>query len=754
MTLAMLQQLEKDWVKLATAATQDQMDVEKAFLDQAYTFLQNKAGPIMKAPYRVGFEIVHKNDDNTRMAGIFVFRVGKELFYAPAFFINGSIKGTDLFYRCEQKRFVPLTAGWVSQLMNNVPKEEGAGLPVRDRNQHQMKVNFNQLAFPPGHGSNGSSFKFASAEEIATPVELKLLAEHVKSAMTANLLEKFVKESAGVSATGRLAATAEKSFPFADALYRSCPWLDNLELTVKAAAAPQDLVVLHLNPVMNKRASTATDVDRKLGYCIEDNRKDANVNLEVFNADPNTMGSFEHPGVYEVPQSDGQMLELFLAYHDDEHKLQRQPWYGDVQACNPEYSLEQLVAVDPKTGRSGRVHLRSNEVLYAKAKGSIRDHAEAVSSPKADTAYRLYNHDDGTLSEPFFVKRLDTADQTLTRAICCWSDKLTPGDEFTLTLNPDYAGFKAGVNIVGSCCRFVPQALHPKRESVAGRPVTDPSWISYDTALQVETSAALENFVRKQAGLLKMSVRWDSSNEQFLLQREDEAQPVKRSSWIGAETYLMVKCALRQTDAAQLLLKAMPQSDAPAQASVFYHQPMEKLATNLRPAPMPEFDEEIDDSFGMIMEPHSQTIMAEAMRDGSTMPEARIDDLYRGEGNYQPDNVPSMDTLNPMQLFQLSQEQNIPHMFDHGVVGSLLQTYDSMALVDRYVPDLETALDCLGRLLFLFYWKPEDFSQAYGSDDMTALENKLLSNFRSFGALVLELIQKTNPTATGTASLN
>jgi hypothetical protein len=46
-------------------------------------------------------------------------------------------------------------------------------------------------------------------------------------------------------------------------------------------------------------------------------------------------------------------------------------------------------------------------------------------------------------------------------------------------------------------------------------------------------------------------------------------------------------------------------------------------------------------------------------------------------------------------------------------------------------------------MIFLFYWKPEDFSDLYGSDDQSSLENLLLSNFKSFGELVLELLKKT-----------
>jgi len=85
----------------------------------------------------------------------------------------------------------------------------------------------------------------------------------------------------------------------------------------------------------------------------------------------------------------------------------------------------------------------------------------------------------------------------------------------------------------------------------------------------------------------------------------------------------------------------------------------------------------------------------------------------------------------------------VPNVFEHGLVGSLINTYDSAAMIDKYIPDLEQALDRLGRILFLYYWKPRDFEDAYGADDMSNLENQLLSTFQSFGELVLELLKKT-----------
>jgi len=55
--------------------------------------------------------------------------------------------------------------------------------------------------------------------------------------------------------------------------------------------------------------------------------------------------------------------------------------------------------------------------------------------------------------------------------------------------------------------------------------------------------------------------------------------------------------------------------------------------------------------------------------------------------------------------------------------------------------------------LFLYYWKPEDFASAYGSDDQVELENKLLSNFKQLGDMVLELLLKSQRHQQGTSTM-
>mgnify|MGYP003398026846 CR=1 FL=1 len=101
--------------KVASMTEIDDIDIEKTFSDMASGFVANKVGDLMKDEHRIGFEIVKKNDDNTKLLGVFAFKVDKELIFAPVFFLQGEIKGP-LLYRCDTKQFLPATKEWASYL--------------------------------------------------------------------------------------------------------------------------------------------------------------------------------------------------------------------------------------------------------------------------------------------------------------------------------------------------------------------------------------------------------------------------------------------------------------------------------------------------------------------------------------------------------------------------------------------------------------------------------------------------------------
>lgn len=82
------------------------------------------------------------------------------------------------------------------------------------------------------------------------------------------------------------------------------------------------------------------------------------------------------------------------------------------------------------------------------------------------------------------------------------------------------------------------------------------------------------------------------------------------------------------------------------------------------------------------------------------------------------------------------------HVFDQAAVGGLSKVYDTSAVVDSFIPNFMDSLDRLGRVMFLFYWKHDDFTSRYGSDDVVEMEDRLRGVFKQFGDLTLKLKEK------------
>ena len=61
---------------------------ERSFADLAYAHLKDKAPKLLD--FLVGFQVMDKNDDETKAAGVFGFQVGKQWFYARYSFLMAS----------------------------------------------------------------------------------------------------------------------------------------------------------------------------------------------------------------------------------------------------------------------------------------------------------------------------------------------------------------------------------------------------------------------------------------------------------------------------------------------------------------------------------------------------------------------------------------------------------------------------------------------------------------------------------------
>tara|TARA_R110002051_G_scaffold61354_6_gene112590 strand:+ start:1451 stop:3967 length:2517 start_codon:yes stop_codon:yes gene_type:complete len=94
-------------------------EFEQAFSSLAYAYLRDKAPRLLD--HMVGFQLVDRNDDNTKAIGVFGFQLDNQWLYAPVFFLNGDLKGHELLYMKNNDSFVPLQENWINYIMSRKP---------------------------------------------------------------------------------------------------------------------------------------------------------------------------------------------------------------------------------------------------------------------------------------------------------------------------------------------------------------------------------------------------------------------------------------------------------------------------------------------------------------------------------------------------------------------------------------------------------------------------------------------------------
>lgn len=94
-------------------------------------------------------------------------------------------------------------------------------------------------------------------------------------------------------------------------------------------------------------------------------------------------------------------------------------------------------------------------------------------------------------------------------------------------------------------------------------------------------------------------------------------------------------------------------------------------------------------------------------------------------------------------LAEQARQSGQRHVFDHASLGGMARMHDAAGAVDLYMPQLRESLDKLGRILFLFYWKNDDFEDRYGASDMSEMEDTLRGVFKSYGDLLIRLDERS-----------
>lgn len=151
-----------DFAKEAAIGGEQEAGFEQAFSSLAYAYTKDKAPRLID--FIVGFQLVERNEDNTKAVGIFGFKVGDQWLYAPVFFLNGDLKGHELLYIKKQDTFVPMKENWVNYLISRKPHVLGEGSPQNTQQLGGMMPNLSRLSRQPSGGyksgadANGSIY--------------------------------------------------------------------------------------------------------------------------------------------------------------------------------------------------------------------------------------------------------------------------------------------------------------------------------------------------------------------------------------------------------------------------------------------------------------------------------------------------------------------------------------------------------------------------------------------------------------------
>lgn len=821
------------------------LDIEKAFSDQASGFVENKVGDLMKDEYRIGFEIVKKNESNTRMVGVFAFKVDKDLIFAPVFFINGEIKGP-LLYRAESKLFVPADREWASYLIESMERRDGKGRSKSSIRESAPLVQMQRLTFNPSTGmgkrasegcsdesscsvsfevrpvdntrgayvveksldtkpgqqpklSNGCSvLKMASADDCtlrmyldgtevgyvtqetaedilkgaSTTIRAQGLEVEVdekgvimlKQAFFDNMPDNSAQWDAMLDAVskqntsngnlanmlrepgfGKVAAEtivkAASDYNFANALAGLYPdptklFPESYTDFEKKASGAGTLEIHYAMDELEKSASVGKKYFAD-GFYIKDTRPEETMSV-VYEESPGNLSVPSDPGMYSILGQGGEFVDnVFVAPMGNtrigDARVKLQGWEADLPIADWDRDAPKAVAI--KDGKIFPVTVN----VYGAQTGSVKDSGILKDSISRHNIYYVYLAD--KLVGPIAVLDIKTVDGVVRATInedcygCSRSMYVhdSPHRNKTIIINKDLETSNVAEGVFGKDAKFI---------KIEGKFGTPDNWetggtYTFDQIEGLGSKTTLNNWIFSNFNAHKVNVKAYGMGEKKAYVFSDaygnESVPMNK-----LET--LVKLARDMSISSETAYSIVDTVDLMGDTE-FYLQPTEKVASRLSLVDRPIFDDEFDSEFGIPLQP-TKKYNLRVEGDQEMSPASAIGDMLNPTTATGLPNL-TVATTSPEDLRALADTYHLPNVFEHGIIGTLADTFNALSLIDKYIPKLEEGVDALGRTKFLLHWCPDDFERAYGKDDMASLEAEVDTNFEELGALLLKLIRKS-----------
>jgi hypothetical protein len=622
------------------------------------------------APYKVGFQLVDKDDDETRGFGVSVYLVeGKQWIFVPVFFLNGRLRGYEMMFVPAQQAMRPNQESWISYVKSKLPHNLGKSPGKEGAKDRRMDG--------PGMIRTGNKQSpFVKGASLMLPDELTDMASYdgldIGNAID---LRRWVPKL-GKRAAADLVATLTSNPDFANAILRHYT-PDELSGMVKQAVEENvttgvtELQVLTPDmPDAQKLEDKEKEVLMRDGIFVVDGRKETST---VFKQDSGhrCLATPTKNGPHDVLMSDGSFCRFHVMVLGGEEIK-----HGSGYSSN-------------KSPRLALVPYDNPKIAIRPPKDIMAWPADAEGAEKPELGMSLGGlRDQPEMGQVMFFKngRATVVDYTK-------GPRTVVGSR--VTINSYHSGYgcksltlemtgRPGKIYYASGTLFLPEDTRMCRMAK----YDEEKHYSFGNACTVTRQ------LLGKGGLKPLKVYSDGTSV-TISGSELVKDPLKIEVLDKkAAVISLVRKHGIEASVAKAMVKEASGGLRPRAVRylVKYAQeyPEDLSSIQGKDAPFEESDEEVG---GLPQEDADKAIKAS--------------------------------------------ENGVKDVMNVSVLKSLAMRHKPMDSVDDMVPDLMNAIDKVGRLLFLFYWHNDAFSDRYGKDSMDELEDSLRDLFRQLGDVAL-----------------
>jgi hypothetical protein len=743
---------------------------EQAFSNLAHAYLKDKAPGLLD--YEVGFELMERNEDNTKAVGLFGFKVGPQWLYAPVFFINGDLKGHELLYLKDQDQFVPLKENWLNYILRRKPASLG-----KKTDQNMARLGF---LSPDLQAFSRPPAKFASA------VDKDEMREGVRSfakfaCTNPSNDPKFNNALTLKSFLTKEAAHGKQAFKeLVKALIGTCQQFPKMAEAIEKVYGSDFIknAVDKLKSIPEPGILSEEDV-----YIKPQEKKALTIMIRSFNASSD--------GVMDSPKADKEKLltdgvifrdartkdDTAIAYKVQEPTSIENPastGVYDLLVC-PFSMLKTIIFLMPH-GPSGR-HDFATVVNYTGEKHWINSHpGNLFTRPPRDGGQDAPESKNSGQSFAKFFEELSSLSSlskgNVYLAVSETGDASVPFEVLKVMGDSDgTSGYKVRYLDYASQARpkYLPAVAKGAYSDFSG----GMSHIGAGQNLYVTDKPGVriksingDLYIPGNFKAVKLSgdsccgdgaiVPGDLNDLQHAIYQKTASLNVRHT---GSEVsingrvldpqnaliHLVRDVALREKQARVILDEAKTLKVA----NYIIHKPVKEDAGDLikSAAPGDPMDPSMMGGTTAPAFPTQPTGMEQTLLGSvqssypmqQAIPAMAGTSLQSNTALYDP-RLPDPKT---MAIGYNAAQSGQKEVFDTSMIGTLIKSVRDDTMVDRHLGDLMGGLDKIGRILFSFYWHKDKFEDRYGKKDMPELEDNLRNSFEQMGDLLLFLKQKT-----------